>query len=458
MRRIFRISLVLLIVLGGMAPLYAQTQPQIMQDERGIPTIAPLLEKVTPAVVNITMVAEVQAPVQPFADPFSPFFAPQQRQPRREIGAGSGVIVDAENGYILTNNHVVKDVVKNGGEITVTLKDKRTYKATVIGTDAPTDLALIQIKADHLTALPLGDSERLKVGDFVVAIGNPFGLGQTVTSGIVSALGRSGINPQGYEDFIQTDASINPGNSGGALVTYDGKLVGINSAIIAPSGGNVGIGFAIPVNMAKSVMSQLIEYGKVRRGLLGVAIQDLTPDIADALGLDVTQGALIAKVQNGSPAETAGLKPGDVVVALNGNVISDAEELRGYLGVMPPDKEFTLTVVRPDGKHQIKARLSQTKQENRQTARSEVLSGAVFRPVEQALPGYGQVQGLGVVDVARGSPAALFGLRPGDVIIEANRKPVHSVDDLDAALQSGGNAVALLIWRDGAMIYLLLRR
>ena len=459
MKRLFRISLILLIMLGGITPSYAQSQPQTMQDGRGIPTIAPLLEKVTPAVVNITMVAEVQAPAQPFGDPFfSPFFAPQQRQPKREVGAGSGVIVDAEKGYILTNNHVVRDVVKNGGEITVTLKDKRSFKATVIGTDAPTDLALIRIEADHLTALPMGDSEKLKVGDFVVAIGNPFGLGQTVTSGIISALGRSGINPEGYEDFIQTDASINPGNSGGALVTYDGKLVGINSAIIAPSGGNVGIGFAIPVNMARAVMAQLIEFGQVRRGLLGVAIQDLTPDIADALGLDVSQGALIARVQSGSPAEKAGLKPGDVVVALNGNAIASAEELRGHLGVMPPEKDFTLTVARPDGRHQIRARLSQRKAEEKQTARSEVLSGAVFRPVEQSLPGYGKVQGLGVVDVAPGSPAALFGLRPGDVIIEANRQPVHSVQDLDAALQGGGNAVALLISRDGAMIYLLLRR
>ena len=296
------------------------------------------------------------------------------------------------------------------------------------------------------------------MGDFVVAIGNAFGLGQTVTSGIISALGRSGINPEGYEDFIQTDASINPGNSGGALVTYDGKLVGINSAIIAPSGGNVGIGFAIPVNMAKAVMAQLIEFGQVRRGLLGVAIQDLTPDIADALGLDVSQGALIARVESGSPAEQAGLRPGDVVVALNGNAITSAEELRGHLGVMPPDKAFTLTVARPDGRHQIKARLSQRKAQEKQTARSEVLSGAVFRPVEQNLPGYGKVQGLGVVDVAPGSPAALFGLRPGDVIVEANRQPVRSVRDLDAALQGGGNAVALLISRDGAMIYLLLRR
>ncbi len=445
-----RIALVFLLSVGLAlpAPVLSQVMPEI--DGRGIPTIAPLLQKVTPAVVNITVVSErntgTYAP-DPF---FSPFFAPPK--PQRQVSAGSGVIVDAQKGYVLTNNHVVE----SGGQVTVTLKDRRSFEATVVGRDKATDLALLQIPAEDLTAIPMGDSEKLLVGDFVVAIGNPFDLGQTVTSGIVSALGRSGINPEGYEDFIQTDASINPGNSGGALITYDGKLVGINTAIIAPSGGNVGIGFAIPINMARAVMDQLVEFGQVRRGLLGITTQDLTPEIAEALGLSVTEGALVAQVESGSAAQDAGLQPGDVIVAINDETISDSRDLRGHLGVMRPGTEFDLRIVRRDGTRNVKARLRETGTA-RWTAKSRLLNGAVLAPLTQGLPGYGQVQGIAVIDVARGSPAARFGLRPEDVILTVNKMPVQTVQDLDRAVAQSRRAVAMTIWRHGSLLYLLIR-
>jgi Do/DeqQ family serine protease len=263
-------------------------------------------------------------------DPFFRRFfnIPEQPiEPRRS--AGSGVIVDAEKGYVLTNHHVIDEA----DSVTVTLKDRRSFKAKVIGSDAGTDIALLQIEPERLTALTLGDSDSLAVGDFVVAIGNPFGLGQTVTSGIVSALGRSGLNIEGYEDFIQTDASINPGNSGGALVNSKGELIGINTAIIGPAGGNVGIGFAVPSNMARAVMDQLIDYGEVRRGRLGVSVQNLTPALAEALDVRSPRGAVVTQVESGSPAAQAGLRPGDVIVEINRQPIDDATDLRNLVGM-----------------------------------------------------------------------------------------------------------------------------
>lgn len=279
---------ILVLVIGLGTPLAAQTvdRPLYLNDD-GLPTLAPLLAEVTPAVVNISVESRQTDDLNPlFNDPFFRRFfdlqpMPQEPQPRRQMSAGSGVIFDAGAGYVLTNHHVVE----NGDRIVVTLKDRRQFDATLIGSDPGTDIALLKIEAEGLTALDMGDSDRLQVGDYVLAIGNPFGLGQTVTSGIVSALGRSGLNIEGFEGFIQTDASINPGNSGGALVTLDGRLIGINTAIIAPSGGNVGIGFAVPANMAAAVVAQLIEFGEVQRGTLGVMIQDFTPDLAEALGI-----------------------------------------------------------------------------------------------------------------------------------------------------------------------------
>jgi Do/DeqQ family serine protease len=311
-----------------------------------VPSLAPMLSRITPGVVNIAVRGRVKEQNPLLQDPFFRRFfnLPQNQQPeeRETQATGSGVIVDAAQGYVLTNGHVVE----NATRIEVTTKDNRRLTAKLIGTDTDTDVAVLQIPAGNLTALPIGDSDRLQVGDFVLAIGNPFGLGQTVTSGIVSALGRSGLGIEGYEDFIQTDASINPGNSGGPLVNLEGECVGINTAILAPGGGNIGIGFAVPINMARRVMEQLIRYGEVKRGRIGVAIQDLTPDLAQAMNTTHTTGAVIARVDPASPAERAGLKSGDLVVALDGVAVRSGTQLRNMIGLTRIGSEVELTVDR----------------------------------------------------------------------------------------------------------------
>ena len=351
--RLFTAALAVMgVVVGGVASLV--TMPAWASSLIGSDgaTIAPMLEHVTPAVVNISVRSHAAINNPLMQDPaFRRFFnlpdAPEQQE---QMSAGSGVIIDAAAGLVLTNNHVVRDA----DEIMVTLKDRRRFKAKLVGADAGTDVAVLRISADHLSALSMGDSNGVRVGDFVAAIGNPFGLGQTVTSGIVSALGRSGLRIEGYEDFIQTDASINPGNSGGALVNFQGQLIGLNTAIIGPSGGNVGIGFAVPSNMIKAVMKQLVEYGEVRRGRLGIEVQDLTPELADSFDFNTSQmppeGALVSKVLPGSPAGAAGLKPGDVVVGLDGTTIHGASDLRNRIGLMTVGTSVALDVLR-QGRH-----------------------------------------------------------------------------------------------------------
>jgi serine protease DegQ len=309
------------------------------------PPLADVLETVTPAVVNISVASRAPGAENPlYGDPFFRryFNLPDAPPPRVQLSAGSGVIVDSAQGLVLTNHHVVA----NGERILVTLRDRREFEATLVGSDEATDIALLKIDPQNLTALRLADPSKLRVGDDVVAIGNPFGLGQTVTAGIVSALGRSGINLEGYEDFIQTDASINPGNSGGALINRSGELVGINTAIVAPAGGNVGIGFAVPTNMAKTVMDQLLAHGEVQRGRLGVAVQDVTPDLARALGLSQIAGALISAVEPGSPARAAGVLPGDVVVGINDREVVSASDLRTRIGLTPAGQSVTLSLLR----------------------------------------------------------------------------------------------------------------
>ena len=317
-----------------------------------LPSLAPMIRKVSPAVVNVRTRGTVrdsgaQNPL--LQDPFFRRFfdLPPGSAPREHPfrSAGSGVIFDARQGYIVTNAHVVE----NASEITVTLQDGRDLKAGVVGSDQPSDVAVLKVSADGLAQMPLGDSSRLEVGDFVVAIGNPFGLQHTVTSGIVSGLSRTGINPDGYEDVIQTDASINPGKSGGALVNLRGELIGINTEIISSNGGNVGIGFAIPVNMARSVVEQLIRYGAVKRGQLGVSMYTVTPDIAHSLGLPSAVGALISQVVDGSPADKAGLRVGDVITSVNGQPVKSNSELRNAIGLLRVGDQMDIGLVR-DGK------------------------------------------------------------------------------------------------------------
>jgi Do/DeqQ family serine protease len=330
--------------------------PIPLVDGSAVQSLAPMVSRITPGVVGISVRGRVREDNPLLQDPvFRRFFNLQQPIERETQAAGSGVIVDATQGYVLTNAHVVE----NASSIEVTTKDNRHLKARLIGRDPDTDVAVLQIPGGNLTAVPIGDSDRLQVGDFVLAVGNPFGLGQTVTSGIVSALGRSGLGIEGYEDFIQTDASINPGNSGGPLVDLQGRVVGINTAILAPGGGNIGIGFAVPINMARQVMDQLVSHGEIKRGRIGVAIQDLTPDLAQAIGTRHTQGAVIARVEPGSPAERAGLRTNDLVVAINGAPMRSGTELRNRVGLSRIGEEVELTIERGGTERNVTVRIEQ---------------------------------------------------------------------------------------------------
>jgi len=449
-----RYSLLALIVIWCQA---ASAALPLMVDGNGRPTLAPMLKEVTPAVVNISTKSHVNIRQNPLLnDPFFRRFFDIPDMPRQQArqALGSGVIVDADKGYILTNNHVIK----NADEITVTLKDKRHFEAKVVGADPDADLAVIQIKAEKLAELTMADSSTLEVGDFVVAIGNPFGLEQTVTSGIVSALGRSGLGIEGYENFIQTDASINPGNSGGALVDLDGELVGINTAILGPSGGNVGIGFAIPSNMVRSIMAQLIEYGEVRRGQLGVMVQNITPDLAEALDIKHDTGAVIAQVVKGSAADKAGLKVGDVVIAVNGKAVHNAAQLRNAVGMLRVGEKISLDIIRDGRERTINARVAEPQRTRAEAVGlPEKLSGAVLGMIEPGHPLAGKVEGVEVIEVERGSPAARAGLRKGDIILSVNRKPVKSVEDVRRAAQHRNHGILLNIRRGNGALFLVIR-
>ena len=351
-----------LVMSGGIALTASNLSPALagapIPEVGGAPiqTLAPVVSRITPGVVGISVRGRVREDNPLLQDPlFRRFFNLQQPVERETQAMGSGVIVDAAQGYVMTNAHVVE----NANNIEVTTKDNRQIKAKLIGRDADTDVAVLQIPTGNLTAVPIGDSDRLQVGDFVLAIGNPFGLGQTVTSGIVSALGRSNLGIEGYEDFIQTDASINVGNSGGPLVDLQGRVIGINTAILAPGGGSIGIGFAVPINMARQVMDQLIRYGEIRRGRIGVAMQELTPDLTQALGTKHTQGAVIARVEPGSPAERAGLRTNDLIVAINGVPMRSGTELRNRVGLSRIGDEVELTVERGGQERNVTVRIEQ---------------------------------------------------------------------------------------------------
>ena len=433
----------------------ADAQQMSLDPERGVITMAPLLERTTPAVVNISVQGREAAAENPlFRDPFFRRFfdLPDRPQERRAISAGSGVIVDARSGYVLTNHHVVRSAER----ITVTLKDRREFQAELVGTDPATDVALLKIPAQSLTALPFGDSEQLKVGDLVIAIGNPFGLGQTVTSGIVSALGRGGITSGNYEDFIQTDASINPGNSGGALINSKGELIGINTAILAPSGGNVGIGFAVPAEMVRGVMDQLLRFGEVRRGRIGVVIQDLDPDAAEALGLASAEGAMIARVEPGSPAERAGLRGGDVVLAVDGQPVQGSSELRNRIGLVEADRSVRLDVLRNGKRSRVAVTLTPIPDAAPAAGTVPQLAGATLGELAPGHPAYGRVAGVLVTQVARASPAAAAGLRRGDIILGVDGLAVSSIDELAQALPVGGRRLTLNLLRGSRQLALVI--
>ena len=436
-----------LVVLGAWSAL-AQAQIPSQAGETPLPSLAPMLKRATPAVVNVQTRGTVQEQNPLFNDPFFRRFFDVPNQPReREFqSAGSGVVVDAKNGYIVTNAHVIE----NAKEITVQFLDSHTLKATVVGRDEGSDIAVLKVQATDLTELPIADSGELEVGDFVVAIGNPFGLGHTVTSGIISALGRSGINPEGYEDFVQTDASINPGNSGGALVDLNGRLVGINTAIISRTGGNIGIGFAIPSNMMKSVMQQLIKYGEVKRGVLGVNIQTLTPDIAESLGLSKTQGALVSQVVDGSAAEKAGIKAGDVITAINGKPVKDAAALRNAIGMMRIGEKVEVTLVR-DGKPRTVTAVVAERDAAAEAAASGLHDGLQGADLADAQGG-----GVLIRAVAEGSPAAQRGLRANDVIVSVGRTRVANLAEFQRATQ-GQAAFVVQIRRGSAILVIPIR-
>jgi len=424
----------------------------------GVPTLAPLLREVTPAVVNISVQVTAPARQNPLMrDPFfRRFFEDllEQPQQRPQLSAGSGVVIDARLGYVITNHHVIEEAQ----EIVVTLKDRRKLSAQLVGSDPGTDIALLKVAPGGLTELKLGDSEALEVGDFVIAIGNPFGLGQTVTSGIVSALGRTGLNIHGYEDFIQTDASINPGNSGGALINLKGELIGINSVIIGPSGGNVGIGFAVPSNMAQAVVEQLAEYGEVRRGRLGVLIQDLTPELAAALSLAISAGAVVTGVEAGSPAEEAGVATGDVMVAIDGHEVTGSADLRNRIGLVRVGGKVTVTVLRNGKRKDLEVRVAKVERATYAGDESAPqLSGAVFQAMGSEHPLSGQVDGVVVADVERASRAWRNNIRPGDLIIAINRERVRNLEELNSALRRTGRSIAVDVIRDKTQLLIVIQ-
>ena len=425
--------------------------PFFSTDKNEIPSLAPMLDQATPAIVSIS-VEGTQVSRQRVPEMFKHFFggSDEQLQERPFKGLGSGVIIDAKQGYVVTNNHVVD----NADEITVKLTDGREFKAKKLGADEQSDIALLKIEPNELIAMPLADSDELRVGDFVVAIGNPFGLNQTVTSGIVSALGRSGLNIGGYENFIQTDAAINRGNSGGALVSLRGELVGINTAIFGPNGGNVGIGFAIPTNMMKNLVDQIIEFGEVRRGLLGIMGQDIDSGLADAMNLNVNQGAFVSEVSAGSAAEKGGIKAGDIIVEIDGRSVVSFQELRAKVASRGAGAELELTILRKGKREKIDVILSDA-------AQKVVIAKEIHPALEGATLSNGKTKqgdsGIVISNLEARSPASRIGLQDGDVIIGINRNKVDTLMQLRSELDEAKGVIALNVKRGISSLYLVIR-
>jgi len=431
----------------------AQAALPLVMNGQEMPTLAPVLEGVTPAVVNISVSGKKvtkQAIPEQFRFFFGPDLPPDQIQEQPFQALGSGVIIDSDKGYVITNFHVIQEA----DEIKVTLKDGREFTAKKIGEDQQSDIALLQIKAKDLSQVKLANSDQLRVGDFAIAIGNPFGLGQTVTSGIVSALGRSGLNIENLENFIQTDAAINSGNSGGALINLRGELIGINTAILGPNGGNIGIGFAIPSNMVKDLTDQIIKYGEVRRGVLGVMGGELTTDLAKAFGYDKQNGAFVSQVMPGSAADNAGIKAGDIIVSINDNPVRSFGELRAKVATMGAGKVVNLGIIR-DGKAQaVQVTLKQS--DEMTTPVKSIHPALEGAKLENTKKGQ-QPQGVEVAEVAPKSPAAAIGLRKGDVIAGINRLRVNNMNDFSKAIKGRTDVLALNIIRGDSSLYLVLR-
>ena len=427
-----------------------------------LPTLAPVLKQAMPAIVNVAVQGTLSPDTQMSDDANDD---PRERgrhfkdKRRRFQSIGSGVIIDPEHGFIVTNDHVIR----HASLITITLNDGRRLKAKLIGSDSETDIAVLKVEAKNLKNLPIGDSDKIEVGDFVVAIGNPFGLNsfgnsQSATFGIVSAMKRSDLNIEGIENFIQTDAAINPGNSGGALINVKGELIGINTAIISMYGGNVGIGFAIPINMVKDVSQQIIKFGSVHRGLMGVFVQHLTPELAQAMGYpDDFQGALVAQVNEGSPAETAGIKPGDIIVQINNTKITQATQVKTTVSLLRVDSDVSIVVNRHGKRITLSAVVTDVKkhEQHLQTA-NPFLFGLALKNFEQDSPLHGHVNGVQIVGASENSAGWRAGLRPGDVIISANNQAVHTTSTLQSIAKQQKKQLLVQVLRGPGALYLLI--
>jgi len=438
----------LLLMLPQMIPTWASGALSSLIASGDVPSLAPMLETIRPAIVNISTTARISYDDHPILrDPMFRRFFNIPEQGNRSSSLGSGVIVDAERGHILTNHHVID----KADEILVTTEDGREFTATVVGTDQASDVAVIQVEPDSLTDIEIGISENLRVGDFVVAIGNPFGLSQTVTSGIVSGLGRSGLGLGGYEDFIQTDASINPGNSGGALVNLRGELVGINSAIFSRSGGSIGIGLSIPIDMAMSLMEQIVEYGNIKRGILGVRIQDMTPALAEAFNLAGQGGAVIVDIVEGTVADEAGLQEGDIVIRLNGNPVDGSSDLRNAIGLIRPGNPFEIEYYR-DGELRSEEITINARNDRSRNSRQSALSsfeGATF--VNGTYGDHGRV--VIIESIEPDSEAEASGLEQDDIILNVNRRKITSVAELEAVIQGARGRFLVQLIRDGNPLF-----
>ena len=445
---------------------------------RGVLTMAPLLERTTPAVVNISVASKVKIPANPFGNDelMERFFGDRipgfgnrnddedDSGERTTRSAGSGVIINAGKGYVLTNHHVVDKADK----ITVTLTDRRTAEAELIGSDPGIDIALLKIDLKNLTDIPLANSDQTKVGDFVIAIGNPFGIGQTVTSGIVSALDRSTYSRDKYQNYIQTDAAINQGNSGGALINSKGELIGVNAAILSRSGGSNGIGFAVPTNMVTNVMDQLIAYGEVRRGRIGVSIQNITPELMTAMGLSSRDGALVSQVSKDSPAEKAGLREGDVIVGFNGREILDSDDIRNAVGYVERGRKADISYMRDGKKYSTKISVEKAPDDEVIYADEEnendvepssfnAFDGASFSNIPANMDTQGDDEGVVITSVKRGSDAYEAGLRKGDIVRAVNNMQIADLDDFKSAIAGKKKAVALTIQRGRSQIFIAVR-